>query len=106
MLAEYLKEMDGVETIELADGFIAYRINGDECFISDVFVRKEARGKGIYQELGNTVIALAKKAGCKTVRCEVWTDLMDATLSLRAVLSFGCKVVGARPNRIDLVKEL
>lgn len=106
LYADYLKEIEGAETLELEDGFIAYSFNNDECFIHEVYVRKSARNSNCFRQLGDTVLNLAKDRKCKIIKCEVWTDSKDPTLSLRAVLSYGFKVTKATENRIHLFKEI
>ena len=106
LYAEYLQEMEGADVLELENGFIAYSFSNGECFIHDIFVRKSARNTNCFRRLGDTVLELAKERKCKSIKCEVWTDSRNPTLSLHAVLSYGFKVVKATENRIHLVKEL
>jgi len=103
---EYLEEIEGAEVLELEDGFIAYSFKDFECFIHEVYVRKSARQTNCFRTLGDVVLNMAKERNCSAIKCEVWTDNKNPTLSLKAVLSFGFKVAKATENRIHLVKEL
>jgi len=67
----YAKEEENKEVIHNDDGFIAYRIVGDEFFVTDFYVKKEKRSQGIALELAQRAEENAKEYGCNIMSCMI-----------------------------------
>jgi len=104
--AEYVKELRNVDTIEDGDSFATYIISGSDCYIEDVFVVKDRRMEYVGSKLVNRVKAMAKEYGCKTMSATVNCVTSDPTLSMKACLGYGFRVLGARENLIILSMEI
>ncbi len=104
--ADYKKEFEGYETIEDDNGFINYLINGDICYIQEVYVVPDKRKLGIMTEYAVQVENIAKEKGCKKLLGSVVPGQRDATYRMKAVMSFGFKLQSSQNNFIWLEKEI
>lgn len=79
MIAEYFKEMQHYETLEMPEkGFIMWHKYGnDELHLAHMYVRPEFRRQGLAQELYKRAEALGREMGCKYATCIV--TLADKT---------------------------
>lgn len=116
LLADYEYQEYGRKIIGNEDGFIKYAIHEGECFISDLYVRPEARTTLTSKKLFTEVVNIARETGCGCVTANVWTPKdggdsggKKAQKLLRCYLALGFKPVGALNNnvmlRIDLNEE-
>lgn len=105
-LAAYLKEREGFDSILRDEGFISYRIQGDECLIYDIFVSLDYRKKRIATELAEQVEKIAINSGCKYLSGTVIPTAKNSTESARFILSYGMKIHAAIPNAIVFRKDL
>jgi len=103
---DYLKERRAVEVIENEDGFIAFKIHGEECFLEDIYVAPEKRKTRIGSELVLQMETFAKDMSCKYVTCNVWPSAHGSTVSLKAALANGFKLHSSVVDKIILIKEL
>lgn len=106
LMAEYKLEREGKGTYEEERGFATYLIKGEECYIEDIFVKKEYRRSRVGDSIGNAVQEIAKKAGCKYLTGTVYPNVGDPTASTLALLYFGFKIMSADKNVIYFLKEL
>lgn len=106
MWAQYQKELYGRESIINENGLITYQINGDECYIVDIYVRPEARRSTVGTTLANMVTAEAKTKGCKYLSGTVSLAQKKPTESLKALLSYGFQVVASNETYLTLIKKL
>jgi len=96
MYKYYVKEREGLETIEVEDkGFICYKLvndlRGTYCLINDYFVMPEHRKKGIGYELADLVFEKAKSMGYEKVCCQSDEAANNHDLSALTILKFGFK---------------
>ena len=61
----YIEELEGLEIIESNRGFATYKIEGDELWVYDVFVRPDYRGCGIAKRYFDQLEEIAKENDCK-----------------------------------------
>lgn len=106
MMARYYKEREGFDFIETDKGFATYKIQGDECYIKDIFIMPEHRRSGHAFELGNQITEIAKVNNCKTLTGSVVPSLKGSTESLQALIKFGFKLNHCTTDFIVVVKEL
>lgn len=106
LYGDYIKEREGKEILENEHGFFTYKIDGDECYIEDIFIKKESRLNGIGKKMALTISEIAKANGCRFLTGTCIPSTNGATDSMKAMLSFGFKIHSATNDRIVLWKEL
>jgi GNAT superfamily N-acetyltransferase len=104
--ASYVKELDDVETYETTEGFVLYKIKGEECYIQDIYVYPEHRTANVATKLANYVTDLAKKSGCKHLTGSVRPTARNSTISLLVLLGYGMKLHSSINNLIYFHKSL
>ena len=98
LYAQYLKERQEAEILENENGFIIYKINQDECFIIDMFIRPEIRGLGQGNDLVRHLKQIAIANGCKAITANIHLADKNANKTLLAGLHAGFKVIRAENN--------
>lgn len=107
LYAEYIKEREGREIVETADGFATYTWLGeDSCYIVDIYVRPEARKSGVASSLADQVAVLAKEVGCKRLLGSVDPSLPSAGASFMVLLAYGMRPIGIERNLVFFEKEI
>lgn len=76
---------------ENESGFAMYEIEGDRCYIVELFVMAEKRRGGTAKKICEQVAMIAKERGCKTILGSWDPKTKCATLSLKAILALGLK---------------
>lgn len=104
--AAYLKEREDVYLYENEVGFAIYYLNGDECYIRDIYVNPDYRKSGEASKIADQVSILAKKSGCKFLTGSVQPSAKNSTDSLKVLLGYGFQLQNAVPNGIFFKKEL
>jgi hypothetical protein len=104
MYFDYVKERESLDNLVIDDGFALYRKDCDTLFIRDIYTKN--RNSTTFFKLFKQLENIAKDLSCKCMEGHVYTTANNPTLSLRAILSAGFKVVHADLNRIILVKEI
>lgn len=105
-LAAYLKEREGFESIIVDGGFACYRINGDECYIRDIWVHQENRNRDIASSMADVISVKAKSLGCKHLTGSVDTSKGDPTVSTMVLLAYGFKIHSSVIGGIYFRKDL
>lgn len=103
---EYKKAVLGTETLEDEKGLISFNIMEPVCYIDVIYVRPEFREQRIAAQMADTVSEIARGRGCTDLHCQVWLGAKDPNLSLKVILAYGFKLIGAENNRILLSKSL
>lgn len=106
LYGQYIQEREGKSILENEHGFFTYSIKGEECYIEDIFIKKESRRSGIATEMANKVAEAAVKAGCKYLTGTCIPSTNGATESMKAMFSYGFRVLACQEDRIILIKEL
>lgn len=106
LYANYIKERLGKEVLSFRNAFITYIIDGEECYMEDIYVAPQARRKGVGTAITDEVVKRAKEAGCKYVTGSVDPTTNGATESMKALLSYGFKLTGLHGNLIVLIKPI
>lgn len=108
LYAEYMSERGGFSVL-LADdgeGFIAYKIRGDECFIHDFFVsrasRRKLRGALLLQALEDK----AREEGCTYLSGNIWVKAPNSSGVIAAALRVGFEIIEANNNGVLVQKSL
>lgn len=105
-LAAYLKERQGVDSIIRDEGFATYKINGEECYLQDIFVYPDYRKKGIAAEMADDIARIAISRGCKYMTGSVDTTAKGAHESVLVLFAYGFKIHSAVQYGIFFRKEL
>ena len=104
---DYIKERLGLETLVKEDkAFIVFKIEGEEIYIQDIYVRPDLRKTGIMQEMEVEVESLAAARGCTYATGTVQITANGSHESLKYCLDRGYKVIDLMQNVIILRKEL
>ena len=107
MFFDYVKEREDLDSIIIeGQGFLTYRKDEDTLFVNDLYVKPEFRKSSTFMELYKKAIDIGRKLGCKQMEGHVWTNTMNPTRSLRAVLAAGFEVIHADTNVIVLRRGL
>lgn len=104
--ADYLKEREGLDSIETEDGFVIYHIAGDRLLIEHVYIKPEKRNRHIGTALMKQLESIAKEKGCRSSFCTVQPKLPTADQSLRAALAFGFRPFNTDDLYLWLKKEI
>lgn len=103
---KYIGEREGLSLIRTEFGFLTCRMIDNTVFINDLFVDGDHRNSNEFFVLAKTCEAWGKARGAVKMRGVVWINTLIANDSLRAVLSYGLKVVATEKNVIVLEKEI
>lgn len=106
LYANYISERQNGSVIENDDAFITYKINGDECFILDMYVKKEKRTAGIGKKIVGELEAIALSENCKFISANIHLFDRNANSTLLASLMTGFDVVRADVGIITIIKNL
>lgn len=106
LYAQYIKEREQREILEDEQGFATYVIEGNECYIQDIFTVQEARKKGHAAKLADQISEIAKKRGAKYLTGSVDPSLDNATDSMKVLLAYGMRVHSMQPPLVFFIKEL
>jgi GNAT superfamily N-acetyltransferase len=104
--ALYFKEREGFETLETESAILSYKIQGQECYVRDIYVLPEARLSGAGTEIANLISELAKENGCTYLTGSVVPSTKGATGSMMAMLKYGFSILKSQDDFIILSKEL
>jgi len=106
LYGKYIKEREGFEIIEDECGFATYVINGDECYLRDIYVLPEHRKTKVASSYSKIIEEIAKDKGCKFLTGTVYLGANGSTESLMAVMKAGFKLASTTKEKIILIKEL
>lgn len=106
LFAKYLSEREGKRIIEDERGFIVYKVQGEECFIAELFVDESARGGSAFTDLLRHLSAEAKSEGCKVLTGNISLGAPGAMRVLAASLKRGFRVGAAEGGVLLMIKEV
>lgn len=104
--ASYFKEREGFETISTDLAVATYKINGEECYIKDIFVHPDFRQSKEGTVLADKITAIAKERGCLFLTGSIVPSLNGSTVSMLGMIKYGFKLKEAHNDFIILVKEI
>ena len=102
----YFKEREGYDVIDTGKGVASYIINGETCYIRDIFIHPDYRHTGEGSLIADAITVNAREKGCKYLTGSVVPSTNGATLSLFAMLKYGFKLKEAQQDFIILIKEI
>ncbi len=106
LYADYNKEREDFETIEVEHAFIDYKIFGEECYVRNVYVTPEKRKTGLVYEMYAKVEDIARKSGCKFMTGTVVPSAKGSTRSLKVLIDGGAQLLRSENNLIVFTKRL
>jgi hypothetical protein len=106
--ANYIKEKDGIETIETPVGFITYKFldDGKTVYIFDCYIRPESRGKKMCKNFVTIVEWKAKNRGYTTNLTSVQIIIPNASKNIKTYLGYGYQIIDAKDGVVYLSKEI
>lgn len=105
-LANYLFEREGLESLVTDKGFATYVINGDDCYIKDIYVHRDFRKEGVASLLADGIAETARERGCKYLTGTVMPSANNSTDSIKVLLAYGFRLHSAVQNGIFFRKDL
>ena len=106
LYSQYILERQGRETLEDDKGFATFDINGEYCYIVDIFVIKSERRTHSATAYADRVVEMAKERGCKFLLGTVDPRAFGAEISTKVILSYGYKYREFKDNLIWFIKEI
>lgn len=91
-LASYFHEREGFDSILTEEGFATYKINGEECYIRDIWVHKDYRKKGVASEMADDIARIAITKGCKYLTGSVAVTDPNSTANTLVLLAYGFRI--------------
>lgn len=106
LYAKYISQRAGHEILENEHGFVIYKINGEECFIVDMFVDNEMRKKYYGSDFINELVEIGKSKNCKFITANI--HLWDANYQVTLISSFknGFNIVKASNDVLLISRNL
>lgn len=108
LYAKYLTERARAKVIETESGFITYRINGEECFIQDMYLLPEARRSGACRELIDQLKSEASSCSCKFITGNIFVDDPGCNQTIQAACGLGFRIRRAEAGVVliclDIIK--
>lgn len=102
---EYMAEREGATVLRNEDGFLSFRIEGDECLILNFYVCPQKRRQLSSFCLLEDLLDRVRLSKCRWLSACVFIYTRNSTESLKAILAFGLKAVKAENGCITFIKE-
>jgi ribosomal protein S18 acetylase RimI-like enzyme len=91
LYARYLKEREGIETLESEHGFATYLLRPTDCYIIDIYVVPELRQSGLAKQLADQIVEIAKERGIKLLTGSVDRRDPNAQRNEAVLLAYGMR---------------
>lgn len=105
----YMIHEEGKTVLDRDGGLIAFTIKGEECYVSDFYVKEEMRGSGVAIKLARDAVNYAKDLGCKFMTCNIFINESNKKMfahKVRIFSNFGFLPQSANNNVITMFKEI
>jgi hypothetical protein len=99
---KYITERQDGQIIKNDSGFIAFRIQGSECFVLETYVEKEKRRTGSFKSLFEKLKVIAASKSCHYISGEIHIKDKNRSTTLLCMLSIGAEPVLAEIGIIKL----
>lgn len=104
LYARYIDERQGLRVLEQEHGFLTYRIEKNECFIMDMYVRKEYRRAGYGTKLIESLEQVCE--GCDAIFANIWLWDPNCNGTMAGALATGFKLFKTGEGVITVAKDL
>lgn len=106
MYASYLEELGAKHLVRNDKGFAVYSFINGNCYIEEIYILPEYRGKQEFNALADKVIEIAKQKECKKILGSVIPSIDNSTRNVSIMLAYGFKISSATNNFIAFEKDL
>ncbi len=106
MFKEYFMELKDLQVYETNEGFILYRITPQHLYLADVYVKPEFRRNRNSFSMADSLVEVARDAGCQYVLCDVEPSNINATASVKVILAYGFQIAEAHQDEIIFIKDI
>lgn len=106
MYAAYLEELGAKHLFRNDKGFVLYSFINDDCYLEEIYILPEFRGKKEFSILADSVMKIAKEKGCKKLLGSVVPTINNSTRSIGMMLAYGATLVSSSNNFIVFSKEV
>ena len=103
---EYIKEREGLALYTNEHGFVSYRCTGHECYIADIFIKKESRGTPALFDLIKELEKIAIVNGCSHLSGVIRANDPGINRTMKAALKLGFNILAIQNNGVVITKEL
>jgi predicted GNAT family acetyltransferase len=105
---EYYFEREGAYTIEEEYGLITYKFTDQNtCLVTNAFISKDHRNKGLFRKLTNRVIAHARENYCNKIMAVVDLAMGSSSTNIGIyILKGGMKIVDIAGTKMYLEKRI
>jgi hypothetical protein len=106
MFEKYMKERQGADCLKTEKGFLFYKVEGQECFIADMYIEPEFRKSGVFEGFIDALSEIALMKSCKAITATIYLNDKGCNRTLNAAFKVGFKLAQANNNVLFIVKEL
>lgn len=104
--SQYIKERENLDSIEDDSGFATFSINGEECYIRDIWTDPKYRQLNLASKLADKIVEIAKSKGCKYIIGTVCPTANNSTASLQVLLGYNMTLIKSIDNLIIFRKDI
>lgn len=106
MYFEYIKEREGLDHCLIDEGFFTYRVDGDEFYLANIFLKPEHRGTPATIKIMNKIVEAAENASCKFISANIYLNDKGFNRTLKASLNFNFNIQVAHNGCVTIVRKL
>ena len=106
LFAKYLNERHSCETIWEDDGFISYRISGNECLLAEMYIEPHARSTKCFKVLIDRLTEISLAKSCSHLLAHIHINDKTHDRTLRSVLRIGFSVVQAHDGILTIKNKI
>ena len=103
---DYVKEREGLETLESDYGFAMYKIIGNELYCKEIYILPEHRRAGHAFDMGNALCEIGKMKGCQWFIGTVSPQANGAHESMLGLIKYGMKLLRSEFNLVYFIKRI
>lgn len=104
---EYIKEREGLSLLEFEDeGFLTYKIIGEECFLKNMYVLPLKRRSGAGSKFIRALSQIAKSEGCTHLSANIFLNDPGCNNTIISALKFGFSFYRAQNDCVSIVLDL
>jgi GNAT superfamily N-acetyltransferase len=106
LYGQYLKERENIDIFEVEQGFGSYMIEGEQCYIRDIFVTKEHRKAALATYIADEITKIARAAGCTYLTGTVVPSAAGANTSMKVLIGYGMSLHSSTNDLIVFKKDI
>ncbi len=104
--AQFIKDREGLDLLEFPEGFLTFKIDGDECFVANLFIHPDFRGTQALFRFYEKLEKIALEKNAKFISANIHINDHGFNRSLKAALKLGFSLVQAQNNSVIVFKKL